>query len=146
LFCHNFGIASSLLANTGLACFDLSGALLKKVSSRADGAFQFLITRWMVSGSVWSRTLSTTNLGASFGSVLRVYSLADATDMRTFDKLGSTSKATVPAVNVTSIVVATGCVDRVKDQFHSLCRFCGPSFVVSTNSKELITELIMKVG
>ena len=74
---------------------------MKEVSSRADGAFQFLITRWMVSGSVWSR-LSTTNLGATFGSVLGVRSLADATDMRTFDKLGSTSKATVPAVNVTS--------------------------------------------
>jgi hypothetical protein len=100
----------------------------------------------MVSGSVCSRTLSTTNLGASFGSVLRVYSLADATVMRTSDKLGSTWKTTVPAVNVTSIVVATGCVDRLKDQFHSLWRFYGPFFVVSTNSKELITELIMKVG
>jgi hypothetical protein len=119
---------------------------MQEVSSRADEAFQFLITRWMVSGSVWSRTLSTTNLDASFGSLLGAHSLADATDMRTFDKLGNTSKTTVPAVNVTSIVVATGCVDRVKDQFHSLCRFCGPSFVVSTNSKELITELIMTVG
>jgi hypothetical protein len=78
--------------------------------------------------------------------VLRVHSLADAADMHAFDKLGSTSKATVPAVNVTSIVVATGCVDRVKDQFHTLCRFGGPSFVVSTNSEELITEVIMKVG
>jgi len=95
---------------------------------------------------VWSRTLSTTNLDTSFRPVLRVHSLADATDMRTIDKLGSTSKATVPAVDVTSIVVATGCVDRVKDQFHSLCSFCGPSFVVSTNSEELITEVIMKVG
>jgi hypothetical protein len=119
---------------------------MKEKSSRANGAFQFLITRWMVSGSVWSRTLSTTNLGASFRSVLRVHSLADATDMRRFDKLGGTSKATVPAVNVTSIVVATGCVDRVKDQFRNLCRFRGPSFFVSTNSKELVTELIMKVG
>ena len=100
----------------------------------------------MVSISVWSRTLSTTNLGATFGSVLGVRSLADATDMRTFDKLGSTSKTTVLADNVTSVVVATGCVDRVKDQFHSLCRFCGPSFVVSTNSEELIIELIMKFG
>jgi hypothetical protein len=94
LFCHNFGRASSLLANTGLACFDLSGALMKQVSSRADGIFQFLITRWMVSGTVWSRTLFATNLGASFGSVLGVHSLADATDMRTFDTLGSTSKTT----------------------------------------------------
>jgi hypothetical protein len=145
-FGHNFGIGSSLLANTGVARLDLSGALMKEVSSRADGAFQFLITRWMVSGSVWSRTLSTTNLDASSRPVLRVHSLADSTDMRTFDKLGSTSKATVPAVNVTSIVVATGCVDRVEDQFHSLCRFCGSSFVVSTNSEEVITEVIMKVG
>jgi hypothetical protein len=119
---------------------------MKEVSSRVDGAFQFLITRWMVSGSVWSRTLSTTNFGASFGSVLGVQSLADATDMRTFEKLGSKSKTTVPPVNVTSIVVASGFVDRVKDHFHSICRFCGPSFVVSTNSKELITELITKVG
>jgi hypothetical protein len=119
---------------------------MKEVSSRADGVFQFLITTWVVSGIVWSRTLSTTNLGASFGSVLGAHSLADATDMRTFDKLGSTSKTTVPAVNVTSIVVATGCVDRVEDQFHSLCRFCGSSFVVPTNSEELITEVIMKVG
>jgi len=146
LFCHNFGLASSLLANTGLACLDLGGALMKKVASRADGAFQFLITRRVVSGSVWSRTLSTTNIGASFRPVLRVHSFADGTDMRTFDKLGSISKATVPTVNVTSIVVATGFVDRVEDQFHSLCRFCGPSLVVSTNSKELITELIMTVG
>jgi hypothetical protein len=104
---------------------------MKTVSSRANGAFQFLMTSWMVSGSVWSRTLATTNLAASFRPVLRVHSLAHATDMRTFDKLGITSKATVPAVNVTSIVVATGCIDRVKDQLHSLCRFCGPSFVVS---------------
>ena len=119
--------------------------MIKEVSSRAHGAFQYLITRWMVSISVWSRTLSTTNLGATFGSVLGVHSVADATDVPTFDKLGSISKTTVPAVNVTT-VVATGCVHRVKDQFHSLCRFCGPSFVVSTKSKELITELIMKVG
>jgi hypothetical protein len=119
---------------------------MKDVSSTADGAFQLLITRWMVSGSVWSRTLSTTNLGANFRSVLRAHSLAETADMRTFGKLGSTSKTTVPAVNVTSIVVATGCVDRVKDQFRSLSRFCGPSFVESTNSKELITEVIMKVG
>ena len=74
--------------------FDLSGALMKEVSSRSDGAFQLLITRWVVSGSVWSRTLFATNLGASFGSVLGVHSLADATDMRTFDTLGSTSKTT----------------------------------------------------
>ena len=72
MFCHNFGIASSLLANTGLACFDLSGALMKEVSSRADWAFQFLITRWMVSGSVWSKTLSMKNLGEPLRSVLSV--------------------------------------------------------------------------
>jgi hypothetical protein len=36
--------------------------------------------------------------------------------------------------------------DKVKDQFHNLCRFLGPSSVVSTNFKEFITELIMKVG
>jgi hypothetical protein len=104
----------SLRPNSGLACFDLSGALMKEASSRANVAFQFLITRWMVSGSVWSRTLSTTNLGASFRSMLRVHSLADAKDMRTFDKLGNTSKATVPAVKVTSIVLVTGCIDRVR--------------------------------
>jgi hypothetical protein len=100
----------------------------------------------MVSGSEWSRTLSATNFGARFRPMFTVHSLADATDMHTFDKLGSTSKTTVPAVNLTSIVMTTGWVDRVKHQFHSLCRFCGPSFVVSTNSKEFVTEVIMKVG
>jgi hypothetical protein len=91
-FCHNFGIAYSLLANTGLACLGLNRALVKEVSSRANGAFQFLITRWMVSGSVRSKALSTKNLDASFRSVLMVHSLADTTDMRTFDKLGAHRK------------------------------------------------------
>jgi hypothetical protein len=100
----------------------------------------------MVSGSVWSRTLFTTNLGARFRSVLRVHNLADAIDMCTFNELGSTSKATVSALYVTSIVVGTGSVDRVKDQFNTLFTFLGPSSVVSTDSKELITEMILKAG
>jgi hypothetical protein len=61
---------------------------------------------------VWSRTLCTTNLVARFRSDLRVHSLADVAEMRTFNKLARTSKATVPAVYMISIVVATGCVGR----------------------------------
>jgi len=56
---------------------------MTRVSSRADVAFQFLITNSMVSGILWSRKLSSTNLSAGFRSVLRDHSFADETDMRT---------------------------------------------------------------
>jgi hypothetical protein len=119
---------------------------MKEVSSRADGAIQLVMTRRMVSGSVLSGILSATNFGRHFRSVLGFDSLTDANNMCTFNKLEITSKAVVPAVYVISIVVCTGCIDGVKHQLHSLCRFFVPSSAVSTNSKKLLAELIMRVG
>jgi hypothetical protein len=58
LMCYSFLKNLSLLANTGISCFDLSRTLITEVSYRADGAFQFLFTTRMTLRSVWSRTLS----------------------------------------------------------------------------------------
>ena len=111
MFCDNCGKGLSLLQNTGVTCFDLTRTSMKEVSSKVDEAFQSLITRRMVSGSAWSRTLSTTNIGSRFRSVLGFGSLTDKTDMCTFNKLGSTSKVVVPAIYVTSVAVCTGFID-----------------------------------
>jgi len=116
---------------------------MKEVSSIPLGAFQFLITKRMLSvprgREHCSQRTSVYVPRLCFGS----HSLGDVRGMPTFNKLGSASKSTVPAVSVTLIVLSTDCCDRVKDRLNSLCR----SFsVISTNSNELVDEVIMKVG